>query len=466
MVLTRLGTHQPSPPFRSTTRRCYPHVFRGVTGELEITLCFPSVKTMQKRSRFTRRKFLKAAGVGIAAVSTDSWGRFAIASSRSPNEKLNIAIIGTANRASDNIGGVSGENLAAICDIDKSYLDRLGAMYPKARRYADYRELIAKEAGKIDAVVVSTADHHHAPATMHAIRSNLHVYCEKPLAHTVQEARLIAQAAKEKGLATQMGTQIHSGDNYRRVVEIVQSGAIGDITDVHVWVGKGWGSTGRPKGDDKPPESLSWNLWLGPAPVRPFVSGAYHPAQWRRYWDFGNGTLGDMGCHLMDLPFWALQLRHPTQCEAEGPAVDPEACPLGLIVRYDFPKRGGLAPVKLTWYDGNKVPKTVAGERVPGIGVMFIGSKGKLFADFKPPKQTIPKSIGHYVEWIKACKDGSLTTCNFDYSGALSEAVLLGNVAFRAGKKLDWDGEHLRATNCPEADKYIKKSYRAGWEVV
>jgi predicted dehydrogenase len=229
---------------------------------------------MQKNFRSSRRDFLKTAGMGVAVVSASSFGRFAIASSKSPNEKLNIAIIGTANRASDNIDGVAGENIVALCDVDKTYLDRLGTRFPAARRYADYRELIAKEAGKIDAVVVSTADHHHAPATIRAIRSGLHVYCEKPLAHTIQEARIVAKAAKEKSVATQMGTQIHSGDNYRRVVEIVQSGAIGDVTDVHVWVGKGWGGTGRPKGDDKPPESLSWDLWLGPAPVRPFVSGA------------------------------------------------------------------------------------------------------------------------------------------------------------------------------------------------
>ncbi len=434
---------------------------------------------MRKESGLNRRNFLKVAGAGTAVVSTGMLSRLAVAGTKSPNEKLNIAIIGTANRASENIDGVAGENVVALCDIDKTYLDRLAQRFPKARCYADYRELLEKEAGKLDAVVVSTADHHHVPASIRAIRAGLHVYCEKPLAHTVWEARFVAKAAKEKNVATQMGTQIHSGDNYRRVVEIIQSGAIGDITDVHVWVGKGWGSVGRPQGDQKPPESLNWNLWLGAAPERPFVAGAYHPAQWRRFWDFGNGTLGDMGCHLMDLPFWALKLRYPTQCEAEGTKYDPEACPNGLIVRYEFPKRENLPPVKMTWYDGNLTPKTVADERVPGMGVMFVGSKGKMFADygsyrlfpldkfadFKVPAPTIPNSIGHYAEWIKACKDGSPTSCNFDYSGAVTETVLLGNVAFRVGKKIDWDGENLRSPSCPEADKFIRKSYRAGWEV-
>jgi predicted dehydrogenase len=308
----------------------------------------------------------------------------------------------------------------------------------------------------------------------------MHVYCEKPLTHTVQESRIVAEAAKKHGVATQLGTQIHAGDNYRRVVEIIQSGAIGDVTEVHVWVGKGWGGGERPEVGEDPPPNLSWDLWLGPAPYRPFSPGRYHPAQWRRWWDFGQGTLGDMACHYMDLPFWALKLRHPTSCEAEGPEVHPETCPLGLIVRYEFPEREGLAPVRFTWYDGTLIPREVAGERVPGNGVMFVGSEGKMyadygnyrlfptdkFADFKPPAQTIPPSIGHHAEWIKACKDGSPTTCNFDYSGALTEAVLLGNVAYRVGQKLQWDAKELRAVNCPAADKYIRKEYRPGWEVV
>ena len=263
------------------------------------------------------------------------------------------------------------------------------------------------------------------------------------------------------------------------MVEIVQSGALGNVEEAHVWVGKGWGGGERPEGSQEPPATLSWDLWLGPAPTRPYFAGRYHPAQWRRWWDFGQGTLGDMACPYMDLPFWALKLRHPVSCAAEGPEVHPETCPLGLIVRYEFPEREGLPPVKLTWYDGNKIPRQVAGERVPGQGVMFVGSQGKMyanyssyrlfpsdkFADFKPPKPTIPRSIGHHAEWIKACKDGSPTTCNFDYSGALTETVLLGNVAYRTGKKLQWDAAKLKATNCAAADKFVAKEYRPGWEV-
>jgi len=434
---------------------------------------------VNNQNRVSRREFLKISGAGAAAASGGVWSELAPAQSASPSEKLNIACVGTANRASADIRGVASETIVALCDVDKNYLDRAAARFPGARTYADYREMLDKEAKKLDAVVVATTDHHHAPASIRALRAGLHVYCEKPLTHTVHESRVVAEAAKKRGLATQLGTQIHAGENYRRVVEIIQSGAIGEVSEVHVWVGKCWGGGERPEGGQDPPETLAWDLWLGPAPVRPFWPGIYHPGNWRRWWDFGSGTLGDMACHYMDLPFWALKLRHPTSCEAEGPEVHPETCPLGLIVRYEFPAREGLSPVRLTWYDGNRTPREVAGERVPGSGVMFVGSEGKMFASYggyrlfpqekfagyQPPEPTIPRSIGHHAEWIKACKKGTPTTCNFDYSGALTEAVLLGTVAYRTGEKLAWDAAALKATNCPAAEKYVRKEYRPGWEV-
>lgn len=433
------------------------------------------------RSDFNRRDFLKTStAVGAATIAGGVWSEVAAQESNSPAEKINIACIGTANRARADIDGVKGENITVVCDIDQNYLDRAKTDFPEARAYVDFREMLEKEAGKLDAVVVATADHTHAPASIRAIRKALHCYCEKPLTHTVEESRLVAEAAAKHEVATQLGTQIHAGDNYRRVVEVIQSGAIGDVTEAHVWVGKGWGGGERPEVGEEPPKNLHWDLWLGPAPERPYAAGRYHPAQWRRWWDFGQGTLGDMACHYMDLPFWALKLRHPIRCEAEGPEVHPETCPLGLIVRYKYAERDGLAPVDLTWYDGNLIPKQINGERVPSSGVMFVGSEGMMFANygsyklfpqekfkgFEAPEQTIAKSIGHHAEWIKACKDGSPTTCNFDYSGALSEAVLLGNVSYRVGQGLDWDAKNLKATNCPAADKYIRKDYREGWEVV
>lgn len=432
----------------------------------------------QNKHQLNRRSFVKSASLTAAAAS-GVWTSSASAQSKSALGKLNIACVGTANRAAADVDGVKGESIVALCDVDRGSLERQARNFPGVRVYADYREMIAAESKKIDAVVVGTPDHHHAPASIRAIREGLHCYCEKPLTHTVEEARIIAEAAAEHKVVTQLGTQIHAEDNYRRVVEIIQAGTIGDVTDVHVWVGKGWGGGERPEGGKEPPAHLSWDLWIGPAPYRPYWPGRYHPAQWRKWWDFGGGTIADMACHYMDLPFWALKLRHPTSCEAEGPKVHPETCPMGLKVMYNFPARGSLSALKLTWYDGNMIPKRLDGELVPGAGVMFMGTEGKMFADyntyklfptdkykgFTPPPKTIEKSIGHHAEWIRACKEGTPTTCNFDYSGALTESVLLGNVAFRTGKRLEWDAETLTATNAPEADQYIHKEYREGWEV-
>ncbi len=428
------------------------------------------------KSLQTRRQFLThttAAGLTLWLGS-----RRLFAQGESPNDKLNIGIIGTANRASSNIDGVKGENIVAVCDIDDNYLAKIQQKFPGARPYSDYRKLL--EQPGLDAVVVSTADHVHAFATVAALNRGLHVYCEKPLTHSVFEARTVAAAAKKSGKATQMGTQIHAGGNYRRVVELVQSGAIGPVRECHVWVGKGWGGGERPKETPEVPANLHWDLWLGPAPERPYHP-TYLPANWRRWWDFGNGTLGDMGCHYIDLPFWALKLRHPTTVAAEGPPVHEETCPLHAIVHYEFPARDEQPPVKLSWYDGGQLPTALLEEHQltdkKGGGVLFIGDKGVLFADydhhkllpadkftnFQAPARTIPDSIGHYAEWIKACKTGSPTTCNFDYSGALTETVLLGNVAYRSGKKLEWDAENLRVTNEPDANRFIRREYRAGW---
>ena len=435
---------------------------------------------MSRNSKLRRRRFLQSVGATSALVSSGVWTSSARAQSKSAIEKLSVACIGTENRAREDVKGVESEDIVALCDVDKSYLNRSSKQHPGARLYSDYREMISVEADKIDAVVVGTPDHHHAPATIRAIQAGKHVYCEKPLTHTVGEARIITEAAAKAGVATQLGTQIHAEDNYRRVVEIIQSGAIGDVAEVHVWVNKAWGGGERPKGEKAPPAHLDWELWLGPAPHRPFWPGRYHPAQWRRWWDFGGGTLADMACHFMDLPFWALKLKYPISCVAESQEQPhPETCPLGLKVTYQFPEREGLVATKLTWYDGKMIPKQIAGRQVRGNGVMFVGTEGQMFADygsyklfpeekfkdFTPPPKTIPKSIGHHAEWIKACKDGSPTTCDFSYSGPLTETVLLGTVSYRIGAPINWNAETLTAEALPDAAKYIHKQYREGWEV-
>jgi predicted dehydrogenase len=343
--------------------------------------------------------------------------------------------------------------------------------------------MLEKEAEKLDAVLVATPDHSHAPAAAMAMRLGKHCYCEKPLTHTVLEARTLANLAKEKKLVTQMGTQIHAGENYRRVVELIKAGAIGTVSEVHVWVTAHYSgamfTTGTPA-----PAGLDWDLWLGPAPERPYSEGV-HPFAWRKFWDYGTGALGDFGCHYMDLVHWALDLRAPTAVEATGPAYDPVSCPAWCIAHYDYPARGKLPAVKLHWHDSGKQPDIAAqlkvGDKPLGevfkSAQLFIGSQGMLvsdynrhvllpegkFADYKRPEPSIPKSIGHHEEWVEAIKSGGPTTCNFDYSGALTEAVLLGTVSYRSGKRVEWDAANLKVTNSPEAQQFVHKEYRKGW---
>ncbi len=426
-----------------------------------------------------RRSFLQTSSAAALLAGTGFHQLASAAESKSPNELLDIACIGVANRASANVSGVSGQNLVAMCDIDDKYLGQALSAYGqhKSKKYNDFRVLLDKEKG-IDAVVVSTPDHTHAPASMWAMQLGKHVYCEKPLTHTVHEAREMTNYAVKNKLATQMGTQIHAGDNYRRVVEAIQSGAIGNIKHVDVWVGKGWGGGTVPTDTPPVPKNIHWDLWLGPAAERSY-SPVYMPAQWRRWWDFGGGTLGDMGCHYIDLVFWALKLKYPTKVAAEGPEADPHTAPMGLTVNYEYPKTDVAPAVTMKWRDGNHCPKEINGHKVPGSGVMFHGDKGMMLAtyggfqllpedDFKSweaPEQTIPNSIGHYEEWIKACKEGTPTTCSFDYSGPLTETVLLGNVAYRSGGPIEWDAETLKVTNNDSANQYIERKYREGWRI-
>ncbi|QDU64017.1 Inositol 2-dehydrogenase [Planctomycetes bacterium Pan216] len=432
--------------------------------------------------QFTRRHFLKTSAIA-ATASQVTWGGIVRGDNASPNDKLNIAIIGPHNRGHSNLVGVQHENIVGICDVDANFLEKEAAPFPDAKRYRDFRKMLDELEPKIDAVVVSTTDHVHAPATVMAMNMGKHVYCEKPLTHTVAEARLVAELAKKTGLATQMGTQIHATDNYRRVVELIQSGAIGPVRDVHVLMGKNRWRDGRFNTGKPVPSQLDWELWLGPATKRPYTDNV-HPANWRSFWDYGMGVLGDMGCHLIDLVQWSLDLGRPSVVWAEGPAPHAVGCPAYVEAHWEFPARGSLPPVTLNWYDGGRQPavakqfKNADGSPIKfGNGVLFVGDDGYLFADygkrmllpvekfgsFTPPQPSIPKSVGHHQEWINACKTGSPTTCNFDYAGRLTETVLLGTVAYRTGKKLEWDAEKLTATNAPEARDFLTKEYRKGW---
>lgn len=434
-------------------------------------------------NRVSRRRFLRqSVFAGSAAIYGGYFSSASAAPGRSVNERLNIAAVGTANRAMADIRGVAQENIVALADVDANFLGAVAKQFPAARTYRDFRTMLQQEAERIDAVVVGTPDHTHAPAAAMALQLGKPVYCEKPLTHTVHEARVLSQLARAKNLATQLGTQIHAGENYRRVVELVQSGAVGPIQEVHVWCAARYSGVHFTTGT-APPDNLNWDLWLGPAPQRPYSDGV-HPRLWRSFWDYGNGAIGDFGCHYMDLAFWALKLRHPTRVRAAGPPVDPVATPSWLIVDYDFPARDDLPPVKLTWYDSGKRPPVLAtlkasnGKPVNfGSGQLFVGKDGMIlsdytrhmllpadkFADFKPPSRSIPKSIGHHAEWLHAVRTGAPTTCNFDYSGALTEVVLLGTVAYRSGETLEWDGPGFRVTNSPKAQAMLHREYRKGW---
>ncbi|MDB6056671.1 MAG: putative dehydrogenase [Verrucomicrobiales bacterium] len=429
-------------------------------------------------SNVSRRNFFKQTAFTTAGVWLGTSSLFA--RKLSANDKLNIGVIGTMNRAASNIAGVKNQNIVAICDVDETYLAQTHAKLPSAKTYIDFRRLIDQK--DIDAIVVSTPDHTHAVAALTALKSGRPVYCEKPLAHTVHEVRaLMAQAAKSK-LPTQMGTQIHATENYRRAVEIVQSGVLGPVKEVHVWCEKSVVAEAGANATAPVPKNFHYDEWLGPVPKRDFHAD-FAPKTWRHWWDFGGGTLGDMGCHYIDLAFWALNLRWPIAIETEGPPVHAQNTPAWVIATWDFAARADLAPVRLKWYDGAHSPKLLR-DSLPREqlkqwrnGVLFVGSKGMLLADynkrlllpengnFETPKPYIAKSLGHHEEWILACKTGSPTTCNFDYSGPLAETVLLGIAAYRSGQKLQYDGPTGRITNTRAADEFLTREYRKGWSV-
>ena len=446
----------------------------------------------QPSQRLTRRTFLQ----GAATAAGGLFAAPAIVRGTNLNEKLNIAIVGCGGRGAANLAGVSSENIVALVDVNDAAVQAAGAKHPQARKLNDFRKLY-DHASEFDAVVVSTCEHTHAYATLPALKLKKHVYCEKPLTYNIHEARVIREAAAQAGVATQMGTQIHAEENYRRVVELVQAGAIGPVREAHVWVSRAWGwqpteEEAKRHGDivllrDRPtetqpvPAGLNWDLWLGPAPERPF-HGTYVPGpKWYRWWDFGNGTMSDLGSHWIDLPFWALNLKAPLTVEAKGPPVHAELAPASMQVRYEYGSRGELPPLSLTWYQGTEKPERWTAGEIPrwDSGVLFVGDGGMILSDysrhlllpenkfegFVRPEATIPKSKGHYAEWIHACKTGAPTTCHFEYAGWLTEANHLGNVAFRAGKKLEWNPELMRATNCPEADRFIRREPRRGWSL-
>ncbi|BBM70062.1 dehydrogenase [Rhodothermus marinus] len=408
-----------------------------------------------------------------------------------PSDKLNIACIGVGGRGAWNVRGVSSENLVAFCDVDDERAAETYRAFPNVPRYKDFRVMLEREGDRIDAVVISTPDHTHAVAAMMAIQMGKHVYCEKPLTRTIYEARRLAEAAREKGVVTQMGNQGHAGEGTRQIREWIEAGAIGTVREIHFWTNRPiW-----PQAIERPleayhvPPTLAWDLWLGPAPERPYHP-AYVPFKWRGWWDFGTGALGDMGCHIMDAAFWTFDLRDPVRVTAETTPVFPETAPLVSRVTYEFAARGNRPALRVVWRDGNlappRPPQWEKDRPWPPMdsGQMFIGDEGVLIAGTygenprlvpesrhqewiaSAPAPRYPRSPGVYQEWIEACKNGGQAGSNFpDYAGPLTEMVLLGNLAVRVGGTIEWDAATLRVTNIEVPEEYIRPTYRSGWHL-
>ncbi len=415
-----------------------------------------------------------------------------------PSERINLASIGVGGMGGGDVATLArlGANVVALCDVDEVRAAGSFKAFPQARRYKDFREMLDKEAKHIDAVSVGTPDHIHAVATMAALRAGKHVFCQKPLTRTLHECRQVMTTAHAAGVATQMGNQGHATEGARLTNEWIQAGVIGTVREVHVWsdrAGHLWKQgIGRPRDTPPVPATLDWNLWLGPVRERPY-NPAYAPVSWRGWWDFGTGALGDMGCHIIDHPVWALGLGAPTHVESrvtldgsvlEGNKPNLETYPIAAIIYYDFPERGTRPAVRMTWYDGGLMPAAPPGlrpdQRLPDNGVLYVGSKGlmyhsshggmpqllpaELHEEAKKVPKTMPRSPGHYEEWIAACKGGPRPVSNFDYAGPLTEIVLLGVLSLRSpGKRLEWDSENLRVKNAPELSELIRPEYRKGW---
>jgi len=463
----------------------------------------------------SRRRFVSAAGGAVSSFLFLPRSVLGRNQSASPSDKLNVGIIGTGGRGIQNMKDLIRQKdvrVTAICDVAEEadysrfyYGGKAGRgpakeivdvryssndatkHYSECGVYIDFRKMLDSEKS-LDAVLIATPDHTHAITSLEAIRRGKHVYCEKPLARTVYEVRAISEAARKAGVATQMGNQGHSGEGIRQTVEWIRDGAIGAIKEVHSWhIGfcRVERRMNRPSETPPVPSGLDWNLWLGPASRRPYHPD-YTPYTWRGWLDFGTGPLGDMACHNMDPAFWALDLGYPDTIEARAAGESKETYPMAATVYYQFPSRNNLPPVKLVWYSGLMPPRPE--ELEPGQdlvgggnGILFVGEKGKikcpgwagdpqiipksLNENYKRPPKTLPRSKGHHRDWVDACKGGDPASSNFDYSGLLAEAVLLGNVAIQSHKKLNWDGKNLKATNCPEADQYIRPDYKNGWTI-
>ena len=456
---------------------------------------------MKTGRSLSRRQFTKRSLAGAAALfcGANHLAGKAASAAASSEDRLKVAVVGAGGRGTDDLDALSstGVNIVALCDCDERRAAAAFKAHPDAHRYSDWRKMLDAEK-QIDAVLVATPDHNHAIISIAAMKLGKHVYCEKPLAHSIWEVRQMAKVAAESGVATQMGTQGHAFDGTRVAVEVIRSGAIGDVRELHVWTDrpKNWWAQGieRPRERPPVPRGLDWDVWLGPAPQRPYHP-AYLPFTWRGFWDFGTGALGDMGVHNLDTAFWGLELTAPTSAKIIGcsPPLDSpsakETLPAWAILEFQFPARGDKPPVKMSWYDGGKLPpkELFQGEPIPSQdgGSVLVGSRGTLltrtwhggeskkdrfvllprkqFADYQPPSPSIPRVSSHHQEWVDACRGKGKSLSNFGYASVLTESLLVGNLALRVGRDIEWDASKMRASNCPQADPFIHPQFREGW---
>jgi predicted dehydrogenase len=439
----------------------------------------------------TRRSFLGTATLTAAAASLAGSAR--AQGAPSADRKLKLAGIGVGGMGGNDVNQVSSQEIVALCDVDHAYAAGTIKRYPQARLYRDYRELLDREKD-LEGVLIGTPDHTHAVIAAAAMRAGKHVYCQKPLAHDIRECRELARIAKETGAVTQMGIQGHAQESMRRIVEWVRDGAIGEIREVDAWCtlsyyphGHVWWSTPlarRPSETPPVPPELAWDVWIGPAAMRPYHP-AYHPKVWRAWWDFGCGMMGDRGAHTLDAAVWALDLDLPTSVEATSTGLNPDTHPVSSVITFRFPAKGTRPPVKLTWYEGFRAPLPPEIEQEGDLpsnegGLLFKGEKGKivsgvygesprllpreLMASYKQPAPSIPRvPAGHYMDWVNAIKEKRQPSAPFSYAAHLTEICLLGNLAKRVNGRIEWDGAGMKVTNNAKANEFVAPAYREGW---
>lgn len=460
------------------------------------------MNVLDNPASLTRRHFLTNAAAGAAMFHFIPRAVLGENGKPSANNKLNIAGIGVGGMGFEDLKAVADtENIVALCDVDWEYAARAFEAYPNAKRFKDYRKMLDEMDKQIDAVIIATPDHTHAVIAMECMRRGKHIYVQKPLTRAISEARILTEAAKKYKVVTQMGHQGHSGDGTRQICEWIWDGAIGPVREVHAWTNRPIWPTGMLPPDDKPPvpDSLDWDLWIGPAPMRPYHP-TYHPGKWRAWIDFGTGALGDMGCHILDPVFWALKLKYPVSAEGSyatntidvnkklGKKLGMEQTyPVGSIIHLEYPARDEMPPVVIHWYDGGLLPQRPEeledGRRMGDIngGVIFVGDKGKLMCgcyglrpelipmsrmrEYQKPAPTLPRiETSHEMNWVEACKGLTEPTAPFEYSGPFTEMVLMGNLClFRPGEKILWDGDNMKCVNIPEVNAYVNPPYREGW---